>query len=228
MTLAINNRYRPILIDKFHSIDTYSPPSTPKDGIEERMLKNLLLELIARDDSRESAQMVLDHLNKAISATDKVAGLTILNRTSSPKRHEIMEEYYNKWKDHLSGYANYLRTVSSGTNDDVFDMIEREKNRTSFDITQPTWSRALFLPMAVNNKMVWTDQGIDWVVNTVVELAEVNEYTAGRLLNVFQRAKKLRPGLREKAIQALESIVEQTQKEISPSLHGQARSYLEI
>jgi aminopeptidase N len=117
--------------------------------------------------------------------------------------------------------------VASGTCPDVFDRIEAEKNRPEFDIKQPTWSRALFLPMAVNSKMVWTDQGIRWVADTVIELAPINATTASRLLNTFQHVKNIKPALKEKVIPALEHILQNVSEESSPSVYGQARSYLD-
>ncbi len=226
MLEAINRRYKPLLVEKFHSIDTYRIPKSPKDGIEERALKNLILEFIVVDDQPESHEMILRHLENGVAASDKVAGLTLLNRTTAPDRNDILERYYEKWRDHVSGYANYLRTISSGAHEEVFHMIEKEKNRDTFDITHPTLSRALFLPMAMNSKMVWTDQGITWVEDKVVELSRINEYTTGRLLSVFQHARKLRPELKEKVIKALEGILEKVPGDVSPSVNGQARSYL--
>jgi aminopeptidase N len=152
--------------------------------------------------------------------------LAALNRSSSPLRRQVIEDAYERWHTHLSGYANYLRVVSGGTCPDAFDMIEAEKRRPGFDITQPTWSRALFLPMAANNKMVWTDQGIKWVTETVIELAPLNATTTGRLLNTFQQVKKLKPELREKVKTALERIVENVSHENCPAVYGQAEAYL--
>ena len=60
----------------------------------------------------------------------------------------MLEQAYKAWHRHVSGYANYLRIVGGGTRDDVFDMIETEKKRSTFDINQPTWVRALFFSMA--------------------------------------------------------------------------------
>ena len=80
--------------------------------------------------------------------------------------------------------------------------------------------------MAVNNKMVWSDTGIEWVANTVVELASINAYTAGRLLNTFQHVRKLKPNLQSKVKAALESIVGKVPQSVSPAIHGQAKAYL--
>ncbi len=229
LMLAINRRWRARLLEQFQRLDTYSLPDgqSQKDGIEARMLKNTLLELIAIEDSEESHTLALDHFYSATTATDRVAALTALNRSSAACRRSVLEEAYSSWHNDLSGYANYLRVVAGGTCPDVFDMIEAEKHRQGFDIRQPTWSRALFLPMATNNKMVWTDQGIRWVADTVIGLAPINATTAGRLLNTFQHVKNLKPALREKVIAALELVMQNVSEEASPSVYGQALGYLQ-
>lgn len=74
--------------------------------------------------------------------------------------------------------------------------------------------------------MVWSDRGIQWVGDTIIELSRINAFTAGRLLNTFQHVRKLKPSLRSQVIMALEEIVRAVPKEVSPSLHGQAKAYL--
>jgi aminopeptidase N len=225
---TVNRHFRPQLLEEFQRLDTYSVPSmqSPNEGIENRMLKNVLLDLIVINDSAESQRIILDHFKSATKATDRIAALMALNRSSSSSRRPLLEEVYEKWHAHLSGYANYLRVVSSGTREDVFEMIEKEKKRRGFDITQPTWCRALFLPMALNNKMVWTDQGISWVADTVIELAPINATTTGRLLNTFQHVRKLKKPLQDRVLAALERIVRNVDKEACPAVYGQASAYL--
>lgn len=226
LMLAINDRYRTRLLEMFLSLDTYGRKHDPKDGIEDRVLKQILLELITVVDSEESHEIIFEHFRKATTATDRVATLGALNRSSSTHRHAELEQTYQDWKGHLSAYANYLRVVSSGTREDVFAMIEAEKSRPGFDVTNPTWSRALFIPMAMNNKKVWTEEGIEWTVRTVTELAPVNTFVASLLLNVFQHVQKMRPQLRERVIPALEKIAASVNDNVSPTVHRQALNYL--
>ncbi len=228
LMLSVTRRYLDRLLEGFSGLDTYSEASTRahKDGIEARMLKQVLLDLIAADDSEDSHGIILDHFYSATTATDRVTALLALNRSSSPQRKKVLDEAYTAWHSHLSGYANYLRIVASGTREDVFEMIEVEKGRPEFDITQPTWSRALFLPMASNNKMVWTDRGINWLADTVIEFAPINATTTGRLLNTFQHVRKLRSPLQTRVRAALERIVQHVSEETCPAVHGQARAYL--
>ncbi len=223
---AVNQAHREDLKRVFHEIDTYRPRQSPKDGIEDRILKHALLDLIAIDDAPESHGLVMNHYRSATTAADRVSALLALNRSSAAERREILEQAYEAWHTHLSGYGNYLAVVGAGTREDVFEMIEAEKKRASFDITQPTWSRALFLSMATNNKMIWTDRGIQRVADTVIELSRINAFTASRLLNTFQHARKLKPDLQRLVTPALEAIALAVPEQVSPSLHGQAKAYL--
>jgi hypothetical protein len=74
--------------------------------------------------------------------------------------------------------------------------------------------------------MVWTDQGIEWITDTVIELASINATTTGRLLNTFQHVKRFKPLLREKVRAALERIVQNVSEKESPAVYGQATAYL--
>lgn len=229
MMKVINDTWKADLIKAYRRLDTFTKREgqPPSEGIEDRMLKQVLLDLISVEDSQETHRLILDHFASAAFASDRVAALLALNRSSSPERRRVLEEVYRQWHGHLSGYANYLRVISSGTRDDVFEMIEKEKNRPTFDMTQPTWCRALFLPMAVNNRMVWRPEGVRWIADTVIELAPVNATTASRLLNTFQNVGMLKPDLQERVVPALERIVRGVSDEQCPTVHGQAKTYLD-
>lgn len=226
MMRTVNHAYRPLLRELFLGLDTYKPRPSPKDGIEERILKHVLLDLTVVDDSPDSHQLILDHYAAATTNADRVSALTVLNRSSAAERVPLLEETYRAWHGHLSGYANYLRIVSSSTCDDVFDMIAAEKAKPSFDMHQPTWVRALFLSMAGNTRMVWSDRGIAWVAESVVELSRANWFTASRLLNIFQQVRNLKSDVQPHVRQALQHIVENVSPEVSQPVNAQASAYL--
>ena len=73
----VNNTYHDMLISQFEKIDTYSTDKrrSPKDGIEERMLKNVLLDLIVVNDSPQTHSLILDHYRQATTASDRVRRL---------------------------------------------------------------------------------------------------------------------------------------------------------
>jgi aminopeptidase N len=127
----------------------------------------------------------------------------------------------------ITGYANYLRVIASGTREDVFEQIEKERARPTFQITQPTWCRALFLTMANNNKMIWNERGINWIADRVIELAPINFTNSGRMLNTFQHVRKMKPYLQRLVTASLERIVKEVSDRTSPAVHRQAKAYLE-
>lgn len=227
LMLSVNRLYRTELRKLFDALDTYELWAAANiAGIEKRMLKHVLLDIIAIADTTMTHSVILDHLRSATTANDRVTALAALNRSSAPERLEILEECYSEWRGHLSGYANYLRVIASGTREDVFDLIEKERRRPTFDITQPTWARALFLTMANNNKMIWNKRGIDWIADIVIELAPINYTNAGRMLNTFQHVKLMKPELRRMVLPALERIVREVSESQSPAIHRQAKAYV--
>ena len=228
LMLAVHNLYVHELQEQFDSLDTYGlwSAETLLDGLEQRQLKNILLELITVKDTTRSHMVILDHFRRATAANDKVSALIALNRSSAPERLEILEEVYGQWHSNITGYANYLRIIASGTREDVFEQIERERSRPTFQITQPTWCRALFLTMANNNKMIWSDRGVNWIADRVIELAPMNYTNASRMLNSFQHVRKMKPYLRDLVISALKRIVDEVPDRTSPAIHRQAKAYL--
>ncbi len=214
---------------RFERLDTYAPWSaeTLLDGIEDRQLKSVLLELLTVQDSTESHTIILDHFHRATTANDKVSALLALNRSSAPERLDLLEETYGQWHTSIAGYANYLRVIGSGTCPDVFEQIDRERSRKTFQITQPTWCRALLLTMANNNKMIWNERGVNWIADRVIELAPINYTNASRMLNAFQHVRKMKSNLQTLVIAALERIAGSVSDHASPAVHRQARAYLQ-
>ncbi len=226
LMMKLNEHHRQRLIAEFHALDTYTRRASPNEGIEERGLKGVLLDLIAIDDSPEAHRLIERHLRTAWNASDQVSALLALNRSSSAHRIGILDEFYQAWHGHLSGYANYLRVVGGGSSPDVFERMQLETTRPTFDPRQPTWTRALFLSMAANNKMVWTEAGIRWLTETVVWMSPINDYVASRLLNTFQQCRNMKPDLKTRVQAALYEILERVTADTSATVHGQATAYL--
>ncbi len=228
LMLAVNNLYGRELRKQFDNLDTYSPwsPETLLEGIEQRQLKSVLLDLIAVEDTPRTHALILDHLHRATIANDKVSALVALNRSSAPERLDILEQTYDLWHSSITGYANYLRVIASGNRPDAFEQIEKERARPTFQISQPTWCRALFLTLAANNEMIWNERGINWIADLVIELAPMNYTNAARMLNTFQHVRKMKPAIQPLVLAALERIAANVSDHACPAVHRQARAYL--
>lgn len=216
----------PSLLDAYNAVDTFSRSENPVDGIEKRSLKAVLLRAIVEANTPESHRLAENHFRKAWNISDRMSALACINVSENPRRRELMEEGYGLWKDHLSAYASYLGVVGSGTHDDVFDMIAREESRPTFKVHHPTHSRALYVPMGSNNKMLWTDSGIRWMTDTVIRMAPINENTVNRLVAAFQQVKDLPDDLRPRVVAALETMHRKIDQSAAPSVAGRIREFL--
>jgi aminopeptidase N len=227
MVAEVNQAWREELIAAFKALDTYQPPKEPADGIEERGLKAVLLDLITGQDDARTHELILEHWNRAVTASDRVSALVNLNHTSAPQRRELLEQVHDAWHGHLSGYANYLRVISAGNQPDCYDMIAAEMSRPGFDITLPTHARALLVGLAANNRMVYCQEGLTHLADWIIKLAPINANTAGRMLSCFKLLAHMRPPLKDWASQALWKIAVDVSDQVSPTVHRQAKSYID-
>lgn len=217
LSKSVYERFSDEIIEKYKALETDS-----LDDIEKRMLKGVLLSFISTAD--DTHDILIEQYKNAGTAQDRVTALLLLNQSSSDKRREMLDHAYESWHDNLSGYANYLRVVAGGVHSDVFKEIEAEKEREGFDITQPTYSRALILPMTFNNEVLWTDEGLAWAAKQIIEFDGINPHVASRMLNCFQLVRKMKPELQKKVLKTLKGISEKVK---DPTVVGQVRSYLQ-
>ena len=223
---TIAARFLPELRVVYDSIDTYTRGAEPQDGIAERRLKAVVLRMLCEADTGEVQKLAEDHFHRAWNISDKLAALRCVQATSHPRLLDLFEEAHGAWKDHIAAYTAYLACIGASRHDDVFDRIAAEEQRTGFRISHPGHSRALFMPLGSNNKMLWTDQGLDWLVATVGRLAEVNENTALRLVDSLRLVNKLADDLKPKVIAALVSMRERIDADAVPALYGRIGAYL--
>jgi len=225
---AVADRHMPVLRAVYEALDTYVEDAHPNDGLEKRGLKAVLLGLINAANTEETQTLAEQHFRRAWNISDKTAALSAVYRSDHPERLDLLAEGFELWQHRLSAYANYLRLIGRGIHEDVFELLAREATRPSFRLEHPTFQRALFLPMTANNKMLWTDQGIAWVADRVIELAPINQNTALHLLAAFRHVHKLAEDLKPKVLAALERMHAEVDAVQAPSVAGRVGAYLKL
>jgi aminopeptidase N len=216
----------PDLFRVFGTVDTFAKSDNPKDGFENRRLKAVLLHMIAAADTPAAWRAVAAHFRSAWHITDRASALHALLQTDSPDRMELLQEALDLWKDHLNGYTTWLRLLGSGRHADAFDRVAEEERQPRFRREHPTHSRALYLPMAANNGLLWSERGLDWFRRTVTEQAGINENTALRIASALQMATQLPDDLRPDVLRTLERIRSAIDATACPALAGRLDAYL--
>jgi aminopeptidase N len=224
---AAATRHRDALVEAFTRTDTYAPARDPKDGFDARALKAVLLRTLIEAGTPEIHALAEAHLEQAWNLTDKQSALSCINLSDHPRRSDLLARWYERWKGHLNAYTGYLSIVASGTHDDVFEAIAHEEKRPGFRIEHPSHSRALYLPMAANNKQLWTDRGLRWLTDTVIRLSTINENSTIRLLACCQLVDKMPADLKPKVLAALREIRAKVNESSAPSVTGRLKAYLQ-
>ncbi len=223
---ALATRWPAELVREYRAVDTYSRGTDPKDGMARRQLKAVLLRTLVAVDTPQAQALAEEHFHEAWHVSDRLSGLGCVHLTRHPRRRELLEEGYALWRGHLTAYTNYLRIIGSGLDEDVFDLLAAEERRDSFRIEHPGHSRALFFPMVGNNKLLWTARGLQWLQDTAVRLACVNDNMAYRLLGCCRLVHHLRDGLQPAVVEALRRTRAAVDPRKAPSTIGRIDAFL--
>lgn len=224
---AVTRRFMTDLTTCFAATDTYARGASLLDGFEPRRLKAVLLRAISFAETEHAWTLAEQHFHAAWHISDRLNALECLVAAGHPRRQDLLEEAYGMWHDKLAAYSSYLSIIGTSPHGDLFDSIRREEARPTFQIEHPNHSRSLYLPVASNNKMLWTLAGIRWLTVTVLRLSRINENTAIRLLACLQQARDLGDDLKPIVVAALKEMAQEVKKSQAPSVAGRIAAYLE-
>jgi hypothetical protein len=125
-----------------------------------------------------------------------------------PDKDSMIEQAYELYSQSNSAYRQYLATVASAKGDECLDLIIKEEMKDTFDQSHPGHISGLYLAAVTNNRFIWTDKGLNWVKEKIIELTDKNEYLANRMVGCFRFVSKMQPNLKSKVAKVLEDMLE--------------------
>jgi aminopeptidase N len=195
-------------------------------AIERRALQAAILELLVANDDPASHAALTRHLQAAVNITDRLNTIAAIWCSTHPDRLAILDEAYWLTHAHPGAYTGYLQIIGRSPQAGVFARLAGEEQRASFSLAHPSHGRALFVPLSLNNALIWTPAGLGWLRDTVVRLAPVNETTTLRLLAPCQQAHAFAADLREPVLAALRDMRASLDPAACPSVCGRLDAYL--
>ena len=189
--------------------------------IKLRQVKNLCLSLLASTEKDEYLDIVKDQYFNAQNATDKMSAFRIYMNSNASDKYDILDIHEKYASSNLVAWESFLYSISSLHCKDVIEIIERVEKNPSFNITQANDQRGLFVGFAHNKKIsLLTDSGRDYLKSKLLELSKINEYSAGRILNVFGALDKMDIEHSVKLIKILIDIQSELSQESYPSVYN--------
>jgi aminopeptidase N len=209
MTRTVCVHHLGALLYLFNSIDTYEIVDNHNVNIGRRRLKFIVLKVITTAHAPKAYMLAEEHFNAATDITDKLNALTCINMSMHPDKDGMIEQAYELYSQSNSAYRQYLTAVASAKGDECLDLILKEERKDTFDQSHPGHLSGLYLAAVTNNQFIWTDQGLNWVKEKIIELTDKNEYLANRMVSCFRFVLKMQPNLKSKVTKVLEEILEQ-------------------
>ena len=207
------------LLDAFERVSHAEVGAPMRLAIPRRALCGALAVLLAEAGPDGSAA-VEAYFDASEAVTDRINAARALQAAGSPLRFEVMGRLRNFCVGHVGAYGAYLQTVASSPHPDVFEAIAREAASADFRIEHPGHSRSLYSGLAANNAQLWSEQGLVWAEEALIELASVNEYVALTFLSAFQLTPFFQEPLRTRVRDMLERLSGKIAPEKCLSLHA--------
>ena len=196
---AISNKFEDRIFNLFNHVYALSLNESDlkyhyenANKIKLRQVKNLCLSILASTKKDEYLEIVKDQYLNANNATDKMSAFRIYMNSNAKDKYKILDMHEEYASKNLVAWESFLYSVSSLHCDDVIEIIQRVEKHPNFNVTQANDQRGLFVAFAHNKKVsLLSDQGRDYLKTKLLELAKINEYSAGRILNVFGALDKI-------------------------------------
>jgi aminopeptidase N len=195
-------------------------------AIERRFLRNALLQLLAASGSVGAHVALEEQLRHAVNITDRLNALTALWQSKHSERRALLLREGESLRTTLGGYLGYLQIVGLSPRDEVFDAVAEEERRPTFSLSHPGLTRALYVPLSLNNAQIWTPRGLRWMTDTAIKLAPVSEFTTLRIIAPLQACKTFAPDLRAAVEDALRDMLAALRQRACPSVTGRLEAYL--
>ncbi len=207
-TLA--TRYKQELLAVYRENDTSAEPYrfTTADAAK-RSLKNMALSFLGNLEIEEIDQMVQKQYFDADNMSDRLAAMNICSNSKDPKRDEIMEDFYQRYK-HDDGVINkWLFSCACADRPDAVSVVRKLMEHPAFNIKNPNKLRSLMGGFAYNQPEFHKADGSGYALaaEMAVKVDDFNPQMACHMVRPMMRWKRFDEKRQEMMKAALQKVL---------------------
>lgn len=176
----------------------------------QRRLKNVCLSyLLAADVPVQSdVDLALKQYRDAENMTDSVAVLAAISNCDIPERQELLDHFYEKWKDDVLVMDKWLILQATSSLPETLASVKNLMGHPAFSITNPNKVRSLIGAFGSNHVRFHSDDGsgYQFLADQILDLDSRNPQIASRLTTPFstwKRYDEVRQGLMKGQLQRI-------------------------
>ncbi|NVK21598.1 MAG: aminopeptidase N [Kangiellaceae bacterium] len=194
-----------------HIPQSISDFSQDKQAVAKRAFASLCLSYLMALDKTEVYELALNQLEQANNMTDAIAAFQLLMHSNYQQKHEVAEEFYQKWQNEDLVINKWLTVLATDPNEQTIKTVTRLLDHPAFEITNPNKVRSLIGAFAGANMSQFhrpDGQGYRYLAQQIKALYAVNPQTAARLTGAFNRWKKFDGGRQQLMCEQLQGILQ--------------------
>lgn len=213
---AVAKKYEYKLRAMLYTYNGYlSKPETRDAGLfdispvfKARAVKNLILSLLASLDRAGMSALVKRDYERANCATDRINAVTLYLSSSARDRFDLLRAEFKRSKDNALAFENFISAVASSSSPDTVKYLKEIEKSPEFCIESAGPARAMYLRFAQNRKLsLETEEGRAFLEESLLKMADVNEYLSTGILSVFSHINSYAPAVRDSLKLTLEKLV---------------------
>ncbi len=186
-------------VHKDKLIDIYTKNHEPlnncidSQSIGKRAIKNRVLKLLSELGSKDIVELAYAQYKNSLTMTDRVVALDILQNISAEDAKEVLDDFYEKYKDDTLVMNKYIAIIASSSAEGVLKRVIELQEDKVYDEKIPNLVRSLIGTFARNYKYFHAKDasGYKFVVDKIIEIDKINAQMASSLAGTFKIYDKM-------------------------------------
>ncbi len=192
--LQLARENQSLLLERYHDSFTLTEDySLDPVAVGRRSLGNFCLSLLVRLEQPELDKLCLQQYRDAVNMTDRLAAFASLIDSSSGKRQDVIDDFYQSWQQQPLLLDKWFTIQALSHRSETFAEVEALLQHADFSLSNPNRVRALLGAFSQNMAVFHRPDGAGYklLVERIILLDQKNSQVAARLAAPLTRWKHL-------------------------------------
>lgn len=189
---AFAKRFEKELKEVYAENKSDKPYDADAEQSGQRSLKNMALSFLADLETEECDNLAEEQYFNAENMTDKLAAMNVASNSKNPRRDEIMEDFYQVYKDEKLAINKWLFSMACADREGALEITHGLLEHPAFVLTNPNNVRSLIGGFAYNQTHFHKKDGsgYDFAVEMAYKLDDINPMMATHAVKPLTRWKR--------------------------------------
>lgn len=210
MKIFLGTHSETALSEVYHKCQSLNHGNPLANEIKARDLRDRCLDYLVTLDTEQAHALCIDQLDNAKCMTDSAQAMTLICRSTCPDKEQILDDFYQQWKDEPLVVDNWLRAQAGVVDPDTLERVRILTRHPGFDYMNPNKVYSLLLGFTHGNPGCFHAQdgsGYEFLLEWIGILDPVNPQVCARLASALNNWRKYKPVLRDRMHETLNRIL---------------------